>query len=184
MWISCVCVIRTETIRRRFVRRAPSRRRAVANQILLSVSFFSRPRKRKRKRSRGRKRAFDASDDAGLPTRKTGELSVYRRNPASVGVRGSRDARRRRRAPILARHPRVCAVRGDRRRRRARSRVERARRRGSTRRGNVLRWRILNGRSRESSFAPRRRARAGMCVSFRRVVVKIVHHWLVLRRPQ
>jgi hypothetical protein len=39
---------------------------------------------------------------------KTGELSVYRRNPASVGVRRSRDARRRRRAPILARHP-ACA---------------------------------------------------------------------------
>jgi hypothetical protein len=32
--------------------------------------------------------------------------------------------------------------------------------------------------------APRREPRVGMCVSFRRVVVKIVHHWLVLRHPQ
>lgn len=181
MWISCGCVIRTETRRRRVVRRAvaPSRRRE--SDPSLRFVFFSPPKTKTLAREKTRVRRVTMD---GLPTRKNGELSFYRRNPASVGVRGSRDARRRRRSPILARHPRVCAVRGDRRRRRARSRVERARRRGSTRRGNVSRWRILNGRSRESSFAPRRRARAGMCVSFRRVVVKIVHHWLVLRRPQ
>ena len=152
MRISCWCVIQTETRRRRVVRRA------VASSCRTDPShhfvFFS-PSKTK---TLSEGVPFDASDGC-LPDTKTGELSVYRRNPASVGVRRSRDARRRRRAPILARHPRVCVVRGDRRRRRARSCVERARRRGSTRRGNVSRWSVLNGRCRESSRRGVNRAR-------------------------
>lgn len=153
MRISCWCVIQTETRRRRVVRRAVASSCRESHPSHHFV-FFS-PSKTK---TLSEGVPFDASDGC-LPDTKTGELSVYRRNPASVGVRRSRDARRRRRAPILARHPRVCVVRGDRRRRRARLCAERARRRGSTRRGNVSRWRVLNGRCRESS----RTARGDVC---------------------
>ena len=174
MRISCWCVIQTETRRRRVVRRgvASSCRESDPSHHFV---FFS-PSKTKTLSV-----PFDASDGC-LPTRKPVSCPFIAgtQPPSGFDGRGTRggggEPRSSRDIPRVRGARRPAASEGALvRRTRAKTRVNAS--------GERFAMECFE-RKMSRIVAPRREPRTGMCVSFRRVVVKIVHHWLVLRHPQ
>ena len=156
---------------------APSRRRE--SDPSLQIVFLGHFRKRKR--SSPKSVLFDASDGC-LPTRKPVSCPFIAgtQPPSGFDGRGTRggggEPRSSRDIPRVRGARRPAASEGALvRRTRAETRVNAS--------GERFAMECFE-RKMSRIVAPRREPRAGMCVSFRRVVVKIVHHWLVLRHPQ
>ena len=176
MRISCWCVIQTETRRRRVVRRAvaSSRIRSFSpNRFFRSLS--------KTKTLPGRAFRSTRRTDA-FPTRKPVSCPFIAgtQPPSGFDGRGTRggggEPRSSRDIPRVRCARRPASSEGALvRRTRAETRVNAS--------GERFAMECFE-RKMSRIVAPRREPRPGMCVSFRRVVVKIVHHWLVLRHPQ